>query len=297
MRFMFPKPGGPSRAGVGLAWMGLALAGCGSDPVAGTQLRSAAEATAIVESESATAPTPEPPMTTEPIEPADSQTPGTQSRTEAESASASQDEPQTAVAEPTVAAPDLDPDPSATAAVVATEPTSAPAPTATTPAETVEPTATAEPALTAEPATPAPTSAAATPVPTSTPEPPADDPTAIPAATPTATQPPPIVDETVYGGHVVVTYWDNFSSQFAHVVDAARADLAGRTGADPTQIALALIQEVTWSDASLGCPVPGMAFTPALIDGLRVVLVHDGQLYDYRRGGVSEPKLCANPPK
>lgn len=52
------------------------------------------------------------------------------------------------------------------------------------------------------------------------------------------------------------------------------------------------VEAVTWPDSSLGCPSPGVAYTQALVDGMRVVVSVDGQQYDYRFGSGDQPKLC-----
>jgi hypothetical protein len=77
------------------------------------------------------------------------------------------------------------------------------------------------------------------------------------------------------------------------VVEAARADAATRTGHPrPEAFKLVSAERVTWGDASLGCPQPGMLYTQALVPGYRVKLMVKGEVWDYHaseRGGV---KLC-----
>jgi len=52
------------------------------------------------------------------------------------------------------------------------------------------------------------------------------------------------------------------------------------------------VEAVTWPDSSLGCPSPGVSYTQALVDGVRVVVTVDGEQYDYRFGSGDQPKLC-----
>lgn len=52
-------------------------------------------------------------------------------------------------------------------------------------------------------------------------------------------------------------------------------------------------EEVVFSDGSLGCPSPGVAYTQALVDGMRVIVRAGDAQYDYRFGGTDTPKLCA----
>lgn len=51
-------------------------------------------------------------------------------------------------------------------------------------------------------------------------------------------------------------------------------------------------EAVTWPDSSLGCPSPGVSYTQALVDGLRVIVSVDGQHYDFRFGAGTDLKLC-----
>jgi len=67
-------------------------------------------------------------------------------------------------------------------------------------------------------------------------------------------------------------------------------DLAGR-GVTGTPEVIS-VEAVTWPDSSLGCPSPGVSYTQALVDGVRVVVTVDGQQYDYRFGSGDQPKLC-----
>jgi hypothetical protein len=76
---------------------------------------------------------------------------------------------------------------------------------------------------------------------------------------------------------------------------AAIADLAGRQGVGPSAITTVSVAEVTWRDGSIGCPQPGVAYTQALVPGIRVVLELDGQRYEYHAGGSRTIFLCENP--
>jgi hypothetical protein len=78
-------------------------------------------------------------------------------------------------------------------------------------------------------------------------------------------------------------------------VDAARADLAQRLGAEPASIELVSVREVTWRDGSLGCPKPGMSYKQVLVNGSQIVLRHDGVDYHYHAGGARGPFYCPDP--
>ncbi len=78
-------------------------------------------------------------------------------------------------------------------------------------------------------------------------------------------------------------------------VAVATDDLAARLGLAADAISLVLTEDVTWSDGSLGCPEPGMAYTQALVDGFRIVLAAGGVEYHYHAAIGSDPFYCANP--
>ena len=76
---------------------------------------------------------------------------------------------------------------------------------------------------------------------------------------------------------------------------AILADLERQTGgrSDPEVVSA---EAMTWNDGSLGCPEPGQAYTQALVDGYQVILVVDGERYDYRVGNGASVKLCEGGP-
>ena len=78
-------------------------------------------------------------------------------------------------------------------------------------------------------------------------------------------------------------------------VDAAVSDLADRLSMDPLAIEVLYVEEVTWPDPSLGCPVPGMRYRQIPIDGYRILLRADGKTFAYHGGGSRGPFLCEHP--
>jgi hypothetical protein len=76
------------------------------------------------------------------------------------------------------------------------------------------------------------------------------------------------------------------------VVAAARADAARLSGRDAAALQLLSAERVTWSDGSLGCPRPGMAYTMALVPGFRVRLAAGTQVYDYHTDLRGTLSLC-----
>lgn len=77
------------------------------------------------------------------------------------------------------------------------------------------------------------------------------------------------------------------------LVELARHDLADHLDVPEENITVVSAQPVTWSDASLGCPQPGMRYAQVVTEGSRIVLRHDDRTYDYHAGeGRPEPFLC-----
>jgi hypothetical protein len=80
-------------------------------------------------------------------------------------------------------------------------------------------------------------------------------------------------------------------------VDAAVSDLAARLSIDPGTIEVVSAQTVEWPDGGLGCPKPGMAYIQVQVDGYRIELRVENQLYAYHGGEGRRPFLCENPSK
>jgi hypothetical protein len=76
------------------------------------------------------------------------------------------------------------------------------------------------------------------------------------------------------------------------MVALAVEDLAGRLDIGTEHIDLLEVSEVTWSDASLGCPHPEMRYKQVPMDGLLIRLSAGEQVYAYHSGGSREPFLC-----
>ena len=78
-------------------------------------------------------------------------------------------------------------------------------------------------------------------------------------------------------------------------VATAVADLAERLGVDESEILVKSHEAVTWPDGSIGCPMPGMAYTQALVDGTQIVLEVDSVTYAYHSAEGGDPTYCENP--
>jgi len=79
------------------------------------------------------------------------------------------------------------------------------------------------------------------------------------------------------------------------IAAAAIADLASTLEIPADQIELMSRDRVTWHSGALGCPEPGMEYPQALVEGIRLLLSHEGTSYEYRQGGSGAPFLCPYP--
>ena len=83
------------------------------------------------------------------------------------------------------------------------------------------------------------------------------------------------------------------ASELQALIRAAVADAARRTGVDPTSIAVALAEPVTWPDSSLGCPQPGRSYMQVLVAGYLIRLSAGKEQLEYHAGAHGEPFYCA----
>jgi len=98
---------------------------------------------------------------------------------------------------------------------------------------------------------------------------------------------------TVGGGTVERIYVaEEYPQELGGIIGVMITDLSDRLGVDATAIRVVAVEEVTWSDTSLGCPQPGMNYAQVLTDGMRVILEANAVFYDYRADGLQDPFLC-----
>ena len=76
------------------------------------------------------------------------------------------------------------------------------------------------------------------------------------------------------------------------ILEAILKDVDGLAGVSRDQVAIERAESVVWSDGSLGCPEPGMAYTQALVNGYWVVVEAAGKKYDFRVGSGGSFRLC-----
>jgi hypothetical protein len=78
-------------------------------------------------------------------------------------------------------------------------------------------------------------------------------------------------------------------------VAAAVEDLAAAEGVADDDVEVVAVEEVTWSDGSLGCPEPDGMYTQALVPGYRIVLAVDGDEVHYHGSEGQPPFRCDDP--
>ena len=67
-----------------------------------------------------------------------------------------------------------------------------------------------------------------------------------------------------------------------------------QTGASPGQITILSQEAIDFSDSSLGCPKPGMAYMQVITPGHKVMVEYAGKTYDVRIAG-GRGLICDNP--
>jgi len=109
----------------------------------------------------------------------------------------------------------------------------------------------------------------------------------VPPSSPTPTQPPSDT-ATAFPTPVV----PGSDSDREEIVAVVAADLAQQLGISPDQITVIRVTAKTWSDASLGCPEPGMMYAQVLTPGYQMILDAGGNQYVYRTDQSGNFKLC-----
>lgn len=82
------------------------------------------------------------------------------------------------------------------------------------------------------------------------------------------------------------------SPELASIIEAAKDDVAHRTGLDQGGIRLGSAESVTWQDGSLGCPQPDMMYPQMIIPGFRVRMEAYGRSWVYHAAKSGAPRLC-----
>jgi hypothetical protein len=76
------------------------------------------------------------------------------------------------------------------------------------------------------------------------------------------------------------------------IIAAILDDAAARSGLPVDDLAVTRAEAMTFSDGSLDCPEPGMAYTQALVDGYQVEVEAADETLDYRVGTGGAFRLC-----
>jgi hypothetical protein len=84
-----------------------------------------------------------------------------------------------------------------------------------------------------------------------------------------------------------------FDPSVEKIVTQARDDLVKQLSLNADQIEVVDVSSVTWPDASLGCPQPGMVYAQVMVDGVLIRFRANNQVYEYHGGGGRPATLCS----
>lgn len=70
------------------------------------------------------------------------------------------------------------------------------------------------------------------------------------------------------------------------------ADLTDRLGISENQVRVIDVKQVTWADASLGCPQPGSAYIQVTTPGYWILLESSENQYTYHTDSKTQIVLC-----
>lgn len=76
------------------------------------------------------------------------------------------------------------------------------------------------------------------------------------------------------------------------MIEAALTDAANRSTTAQADIKVISAEAVTWPDGSLGCPMPGMLYTQALVPGYRILLQAGDTVLNYHAAARGRPVFC-----
>lgn len=68
------------------------------------------------------------------------------------------------------------------------------------------------------------------------------------------------------------------------LIERAKTELAADASFSAEQVEVVSVEQVEWSDSSLGCPKAGMMYAQVITPGYRIVLAADGQTYEFHSG-------------
>lgn len=76
----------------------------------------------------------------------------------------------------------------------------------------------------------------------------------------------------------------NAGGRPTELIDRAKAELAGTARVSAEQIEVVSVEQVEWSDSSLGCPKGGMMYAQVITPGYKIVLSAGGSTYEFHSG-------------
>ncbi len=118
-----------------------------------------------------------------------------------------------------------------------------------------------------------------------------------PAVTPTTAEPEPVSSESTTTQPVATEAPSNEEpvSTIDRLGQLAATDLSERLGIDISSVNVIDVEEVTWSDASLGCPQKDFQYAQVLTPGVRIMLTAQEISYTYHAGADRDPFYCVDP--
>ncbi len=75
-------------------------------------------------------------------------------------------------------------------------------------------------------------------------------------------------------------------------VEASRQNLAKRLSVPVGDVSVVKVEQVEWSDTSLGCPEPGKMYAQVITPGYRVTLKVNDRTYEYHTDRGDNVVLC-----
>lgn len=76
------------------------------------------------------------------------------------------------------------------------------------------------------------------------------------------------------------------------MTERVKTALAGRLDVEMDAISVVSVEVVEWSDAALGCPMPGQAYAQVLTPGFEITLSAGGETYTYHTDMDGDMVLC-----
>jgi hypothetical protein len=79
------------------------------------------------------------------------------------------------------------------------------------------------------------------------------------------------------------------------ILNTVRTEAARLAGVSAEQVGVVAATAVTWSDGSLGCPLPDEMYTQALVRGYQIVVQAGDEQFDFRVDDEGGFRVCDEP--